>query len=357
MIAGLTGAVGNHVGVTCGLGQFDGVESLGHGTDLVQLDQDGVAHALVDAVGKDVGVGNEQVVAHQLDAVAHFFRLQGKAVPVGLGQAVFDGDQRELAGEIVVEIDQLSRGKGLVLTSEHVLAVLVEFGSSCINGVADFLARLIPCTFNSASDVLECLGVGLEVRSESALVAYAGDMTVLGKDGFELMENLSTHAKGLGKCLRANGHDHELLDIQVVGSVFATIDDVHEGYGQQFGIGATEVLVQGQAKHLGTGTGRSHGNAEQRVGAKSFLVFSPVQINEQVVEGYLTKAIHTDNGTGNFAAHVFNCGHDTFTAIPLFFIPQFQGFTGAGGCTGGHSSPADNTGFEDDFYLYGGVTA
>ena len=36
-------------------------------SDLVQLDQDGVAGTQLDALGQTLGVGDEQVIAHQLD--------------------------------------------------------------------------------------------------------------------------------------------------------------------------------------------------------------------------------------------------------------------------------------------------
>ena len=69
-VLGLARAVGDHRGVGRLLGHLDGVQGLGQGADLVQLDEDGVGHALVDAFGQDLGVGDEDVVAHQLDGVA-----------------------------------------------------------------------------------------------------------------------------------------------------------------------------------------------------------------------------------------------------------------------------------------------
>ena len=43
------GAMRDHGGVTGALGHFDGGKGLGQGTDLVDLDQDRVADALLDA--------------------------------------------------------------------------------------------------------------------------------------------------------------------------------------------------------------------------------------------------------------------------------------------------------------------
>ena len=56
--------------VACLVGHLDGLKGLGHRADLVQLDEDGVARAQRDALGQTLSVGDEQVVAHQLDLIA-----------------------------------------------------------------------------------------------------------------------------------------------------------------------------------------------------------------------------------------------------------------------------------------------
>ena len=53
-------------GVAGALGHLDRGEGLGQRADLVDLDQDRVGDALVDAFLQDLGVGDEQVVADQL---------------------------------------------------------------------------------------------------------------------------------------------------------------------------------------------------------------------------------------------------------------------------------------------------
>src|SRR6267143_2812573 len=67
-ILGFAGAMGNN-GVVAGFaGQLDGVDGLGNGADLIQLDQNSVGDAFVDAAGESFGVGDEEVVADELDA-------------------------------------------------------------------------------------------------------------------------------------------------------------------------------------------------------------------------------------------------------------------------------------------------
>ena len=68
-ILGFTGTVGYYGCVSCTVCHFDGIQGLGQGTDLVNLDQDGVGNLQIDALGQTLGVGYEQVVPYQLDLV------------------------------------------------------------------------------------------------------------------------------------------------------------------------------------------------------------------------------------------------------------------------------------------------
>src|SRR5690554_2045538 len=66
-IFGFTGTVGNHRRVAGVLSHLDSVQSLGQATNLVELDQDGIAHTLLDALLQDLGVGYKKVITHQLN--------------------------------------------------------------------------------------------------------------------------------------------------------------------------------------------------------------------------------------------------------------------------------------------------
>ena len=89
-------AVADDGGVAGALGHLDGGEGFGQRADLVDLDQDRVGDALVDAFLQDLGVGDEQVVADQLHLLAQAVGQVLPAVPVALVHAVFDADDRVL---------------------------------------------------------------------------------------------------------------------------------------------------------------------------------------------------------------------------------------------------------------------
>ena len=59
--------------VAIAMGEIDRVDRLGQRANLVDLDQDAVGDPFVDAALQALDVGDEQVVADQLAAVAELF--------------------------------------------------------------------------------------------------------------------------------------------------------------------------------------------------------------------------------------------------------------------------------------------
>ena len=118
-VFGLTGAVAEDGGVAVGLGQLHAVEGFGEGTDLVHLDEDRVGGAGIDALLEELGVGDEEIVAHQLYMAADGVGELLPRDPVALGAAVLDRDDRVLRGELAVELDHLVAGED-VAVDDHV---------------------------------------------------------------------------------------------------------------------------------------------------------------------------------------------------------------------------------------------
>ena len=109
-VFGFTGAVAEDGGVAVFLGEFDGIEGLGEGSDLVHLDEDGVCDAHLDALAEEIDVGDEQVVADELGGLAEFVGDDFPTIPVVLGATVFDRDDGIALLEIGVEIHQFGCG-------------------------------------------------------------------------------------------------------------------------------------------------------------------------------------------------------------------------------------------------------
>ena len=100
-------------------GHFDGFQGFRKGADLVDLDQDGVGNSFFDPFLEYFGVGDEQVVTDNLDALAQALGDEFPAVPVIFGHAVLNGDDGIAVDQVFVKGDQL-RGAflGLGLSSQ-----------------------------------------------------------------------------------------------------------------------------------------------------------------------------------------------------------------------------------------------
>ena len=98
-VRGLAGTVGNHGGEAVLGGQLDGVEGLGDGTDLVQLDQQGVGGAELDALSQTCRVGDQQVVADELQTIAELGGDGSPVFPAFFLERILNGDDRVLVDE------------------------------------------------------------------------------------------------------------------------------------------------------------------------------------------------------------------------------------------------------------------
>ena len=265
-VLGLAGAVGDDVPVAGPLGHLDHVEGFGQRADLVDLDQDGVGHALLDALGQPLRVGHEEVVAHELDPLAQPLGQEPPALPVVLGHAVLDRQDGVLVDQFLVEVDHLGRALlGVGFGLEIIGAVLVELVRRGVDAEADLLAGLVARPLDGGEDEGEGLSVGLEVGGEPALVADGGLVALLLQNGLEVMEDLAAHADGLGDAAGAHGQDHALLEVEVVVGVGPAVEDVHHRDGEPGAENAAKVLVEGKTHVFRRGPGAGHGDAEDGV--------------------------------------------------------------------------------------------
>ncbi len=360
-VFGLAGAVRNDGGVAGAVGHLDGVQRLGQGADLVDLDEDGVADMLLNAGGQTLDVGDEQVVADQLHAVADGLGQHRPAFPVRLGHAVFEGDDRIGVGEARPHIHQLllrQLGAGLGL-DVALLLLIPPLGGSGVDGDLEVLAGLVAGLLDGLHDDLEGVLVLGQVGGVAAFVAHArGGSAVLLEHGLEGVEHLGAAAQGFLEGGRGDRHDHELLDLHVVGGVRAAVQDVHHRHGQLLGVDAADVVVQRQAHALRGGLGAGQGHAEDGVGAQLGLVRGAVQFDELLVNGGLIEHVLADEGVRDLGVDVLHGSQNALAVVAaLVAVTQFAGLVNAGGSAGGHGGAADGAILEDNFDFHGGISA
>ena len=100
----------------------------------------------------------------------------------------------------------------------------------------------------------------------------------------QMVEHLGAHPQRLGEGARADGHDHELLEVDAVVGVGAAVEHVHHRHGQHVRGLAAEVAPQRQPLLGGRGVRRGERHGEDRVGAEPRLVRRPVELDQQPVE-------------------------------------------------------------------------
>lgn len=204
-VLGLTRTVGDHDTPASGEGVLGGVDGLGDGTDLVDLEEEGVASLGLDGLLDELGVGDGKVIADNLEVGGLVEVAPG--LPVVLSEGVLDGDNGVLGSELLVLVGKLLVGDPLALVGVGVLEVkvvlllvgLVELGGGNIHGDLDLAG--VASLFNGVGDEVKSLLSGLNIGSNTTLVTdVASRLTVpLLGEGLQLLVDLSTLAHGLGE--------------------------------------------------------------------------------------------------------------------------------------------------------------
>jgi hypothetical protein len=238
------------------VGHLDGLEGLGEGADLVDLDEDRVGDAVGDAAGEALGVGDEEVVADELDAVADGLGEGRPAVPVVLAHPVLDRDDRVPEAQVREVVGHAGGRQGAALAGEDVLAAAEELGGGGVEGQRHVGARGQPGGLDRLEQELDGLLVGVQVRGEAALVPHGGREAPVREDLLEGVVALDAPAEALPERGRPDGHVHELLDVDVVVGVFAAVEDVEHRDGQHVGALASDGPVERYATVGGSGLRR-----------------------------------------------------------------------------------------------------
>jgi hypothetical protein len=204
-VLSLTGTVRNHDTPASGEGVLGGVDGLGNGTDLVDLEEKSVASLGLDSLLDELRVGDGKVIADNLEVGGLVEVAPG--LPVVLGEGVLDRNNGVLGGELLVLVGKLLVSDPLALIGVGVLEVkvvlllvgFVELGGGNVHGDLDLAS--VASLLNGVGDEVKSLLSGLNVGSDATLVTdVAGRLAVpLLGEGLQLLVDLSTLAHGLGE--------------------------------------------------------------------------------------------------------------------------------------------------------------
>ena len=142
---------------------LDRFERLGQRADLIRFDEDAVGDLALDALLQDGRVGHEQVVADELNLVAQTPAQERPAVPVVLGHAVLDRDDRIARDEIGEKIGKLGRAELAAFRLERIRTVREKLRARHVEPEIDVAAER-KARFLDASTIV-CRASSFEPRS------------------------------------------------------------------------------------------------------------------------------------------------------------------------------------------------
>ncbi len=303
-----------------------------------------------------LGVGDEEVVADELDLVAEAVGHRLPAVPVRLVEGVLDGDERVRRDEVGVVVDHL--GRGLATTLEGVGPVLVELRGGDIEGEADLLARRVARLLDGLEDEVEGGPVGVEVGGEATLVAESGGQALLLEHALERVVDLGAPAQRLAEGVGADRRDHELLDVDVGVGVAAAVEDVHHRHGQQVRVGPADVAEQRQVGRVRGGAGDGERDPEDGVGADLLLGGAAVDGEHLGVDEPLLAGLEAEELGPELVDDGVDGLLDALAEVAaLVAVAPLDGLEGAGRRTARNRRPGEGAVVEGDLDLDRGVAA
>jgi hypothetical protein len=172
------------------------------------------------------------------------------------------------------------------------------------------------------------------------------------------VEHLGAVAQRLAEARRAERHQHELLQVDLVVRVRAAVDHVHQRHRQLHLARAAEVAVERKRRLLGRGLGDRAGDGEDRVGAEARLVVGAVERDQRLVDEALLGGVEPQDRLADLGVDVLDRAHDALAEVALrVAVAQLDRFLRARRRAGRHGRAARVAGLEDDVGLDRGVAA
>ena len=181
------------------LGHANSLNRLGDCTNLIDLQEKGVAELVVNSLLNTAGIGDEEIITDNLDLLTKLRSDLLPALKVILLEGILDGDDGVLGNELLVDVKELVLRDHLgavvvgLLEVEIVELVLEELRSSDIHAKEDL--ALVAGLLDGLHNEVETLKVGENVGSETTLITDVGGvLTVLGlDDALRMEEGGGTH--------------------------------------------------------------------------------------------------------------------------------------------------------------------
>ena len=323
------------------------LQRFGQRPDLVHLQEDRVADALVDAPLQPRRIRNEDVVSDELHAVAELYGQFGPRPPLVLGQGILERDDRVGIDEPAEELDHLFGSERAAL--EPVRAVAPHLGRRRVERDRNTFPPTGPVS--GLEHHLDRPFAGVEIGRETALIADPRREAALVQDRAERLKDLGADLHRLGEAFGSGGNEHELLQVDRVLSVRAAVDHVQHRHRQRVGFLAAEVAEERNAGLCRRGLRRRKRDAEDRVRAEPALVRRAVELDQRAVDPGLVEGIAAADGLGDLTVDIRNGLRDSLAAIGLAAVAKLDRFVHSGRRPRRDRGAAESPGIESNIDL------
>ena len=130
-----------------------------------------IGNFFIDSALQDFCVGDEQVIAYKLHALAKRIRQCAPALPVAFVHAVFDRNNRVRIGQFGQECAESGRIKASAFGFKIVDAVLIELRAGHVEPHQDIVTCLKSRLLDRCQDRIERCAIRRQVRRKAAFVA------------------------------------------------------------------------------------------------------------------------------------------------------------------------------------------
>ena len=137
-------------------------------------------------------------------------------------------------------------GTGITATTKGIAAIGVKLGARDVERQRNLIPWLVSSFLDGLDQDLSGFLIA-EIRSEAAFIAHGGAHATFAEQVFQGVEHLSAHPQRLSEVGCAVRNEHELLEIQVVGGMGASIDHIHQRHRQQRCHRTSEIAIERQA--------------------------------------------------------------------------------------------------------------
>lgn len=360
VIFGFSTSVRDHDSPSGGLGHVAGLDGLSHGSNLINLQEKGIAKFLVDSSLHSGWVSDKQVISNDLAVLSHLSLHLLVRAKIVLVEWIFNRLNWISGCHVSVQIEQLIWSQNSIVLSSLLTKVvsvclgIIELTGSNIE--ADVDSSPVACVPNGLLNDLESVVLVSELwGAESTLVSDVASglaelaLQKLGKG----VVALNTHLEGLGERLGSGWQDHELLHFETVSSVSSSVDDVEGWNWSDVLVGslsseASQVLVERDAVGVSTSSGSGKGHGQDGVGTNLLLAPSPFVfgsinfLDHLLVDLSLVLDVHADEGWAQHSVDVVDSLEASLTQESLWvLVSQLKGFVNAGRGSGRDGSSED----------------